>query len=318
MSLPLVRMPSLDLIKGFVAVGRRMSITQAADDLCLTQSAISKQIRALEDQLGVRLFHRGYRSVTFTDEGQRLFRSANASVQQLQDLLGTFGARGKRPVTITASIGVAGLWLLPRLGDFQRRHPDIDVRVAANNALLDVKADEIDLAIRYCSEKQAPAGALKLFDETIAPVASPALRVRSLDSELMLRQQVLLEFDDVRRPWLQWNDWLATRRLRPTQAKGILRFNQYDQVIQAALGGQGIALGRLELIAPMIDDRRLVVLDADSGERSTYSYWLIQAEGSRREVRSVVDWIVSESMKVESPVVPVQHVPARPLEASTT
>jgi DNA-binding transcriptional LysR family regulator len=311
-------MPSLDLIKGFVAVGRRMSITQAADDLCLTQSAISKQVRALEEAMGVRLFHRGYRSVSFTDDGQRLFRSANAAMQQLQDLLGTFSTRGKRPVTITASIGVAGLWLLPRLGDFQRRHPDIDVRVAASNAMLDLGSDEIDLAIRYCAEKQAPAGALKLFDDTIAPVAGAGLRVRTLDSAQALGQQVLLEFDDVRRPWLQWGDWLAARKLRTADAKGILRFNQYDQVIQAALGGQGVALGRLELIAPMIEDGRLVLLDGGSGARSTFSYWLIQADSGRREVRAVVDWIMAESLKVEPPLLPFQQPAGAPRLAAAS
>src|SRR5687768_4670566 len=118
MPLPLVRLPPLDLVKGFVAVGRRMSITQAADDLCVTQSAMSKQVRALEDALGVKLFHRGYRSVSFTEEGERLFRSADAAVQQLQDAASGLKAAGKRPVTLTASIGVAGLWLLPRLGEF--------------------------------------------------------------------------------------------------------------------------------------------------------------------------------------------------------
>src|SRR3954451_5351452 len=108
MSVPLVRMPSLDLVKGFVAVGRRMSITHAADDLCVTQSAMSKQVRALEELLGMRLLERGYRSVSFTEQGLRLFRSANACVQQLQDLLGEFSAEGKRPVTVTTSTGVAG------------------------------------------------------------------------------------------------------------------------------------------------------------------------------------------------------------------
>src|SRR5205085_3279704 len=127
---------------GFVAVGRRMSITQAADDLCVTQSAMSKQVRALEEALGVRLLERGYRSVSFTEEGLRLFRSANASVQQLQDVFAQLTAAGKRPVTVTTSTGVAGLWLLPRLGEFQRHYPDVDVRVAATNTILDLPANE--------------------------------------------------------------------------------------------------------------------------------------------------------------------------------
>lgn len=288
----LVRLPSLDLVKGFVAVGRRMSITQAADDLCVTQSAMSKQIRSLEDLLGLRLLQRGHRSISFTAEGERLFRVANASLQQLQDAFEALGTRGKRPVTITASIGVTGLWLLPRLGEFQKRHPGIDVRVAASNAVLDLAAEEIDLAIRYCPEADAPAGALRLFDESIAPVASPALKVGNIETERELAKCVLLEYED-RRHWLGWADWLASRGLTPAQARGLLRFNQYDQAIQAAVAGQGVALGRLELIGPMLEDRRLEVPLRGRGTSPTpCSYWLIQAEPAPRlDVRHVIDWI---------------------------
>ena len=88
MSIALVRLPSLDLIRGFVAVGRRMSITLAAHDLCLTQSAVSRQVLALEDMLGVRLLVRGHRAIAFTPEGERLFRSADGAIQQLQDVIG--------------------------------------------------------------------------------------------------------------------------------------------------------------------------------------------------------------------------------------
>lgn len=115
MPTPLARLPSLDLIRGFVAVGRRMSITMAAQDLCLTQSAVSRQIHALEEQLGVKLLVRGYRSISFTPEGLRLFRSADGAVQQLQESVGELRhADAVRPVTLTSTIGITGLWLLPR------------------------------------------------------------------------------------------------------------------------------------------------------------------------------------------------------------
>ena len=298
MSVPLVRMPSLDLVKGFVAVGRRMSITQAADDLCVTQSAMSKQVRALEEAVGVRLLERGYRSVSFTEEGLRLFRSANASLQQLQDVFGQLTAVGKRPVTVTTSTGVAGLWLLPRLGEFQQRHPDVDVRVAASNTIVDLAANDIDLAIRYCTERQAPRDAVKLFGDTLAPVASPTLRIRGPLTEQVLRRHVLLEFDDARRPWLQWSDWLSARGLAVTHARGVLRFNQYEQMIQACVAGQGLALGRLELIAPMLRDARLALLQRDAipGPDSGYGCWLLRADVSPRpEVQQLADWILREA-----------------------
>ena len=134
MSAPLVRLPSLDLVRGFVAVGRRMSITLAAQDLCLTQSAVSRQIHALEDALGIKLLVRGHRSIAFTPEGERLFRSADSAVQQLQDVVGELkGPIGRRMVTITSTMGLTGLWLMPRLGNFLQRHPEIEVRVSANS-----------------------------------------------------------------------------------------------------------------------------------------------------------------------------------------
>ncbi len=293
MPVSLVRMPSVDLIKGFVAVGRRMSVSQAADDLCVTQSAISKQVRALEESLGARLLQRGHRKVSFTAEGARLFRVADSCMQQLQDVVATFGQCARQPVTVTASMGVASLWLLPRLGDLQNMHPEIDLRVAANNSVLDLISENIDLAIRYTSEAHAPRGAVRLFDEVIAPVASPALGLRTVASLEDLRQHVLLEFED-RRPWLQWDDWLSPRGWNASQAKGIVRFNHYDQAIYAAAAGRGIALGRLELIEPMLADGRLVQLTAERGAlRSGYSYWLVPADAQpRSDVVRVSEWLL--------------------------
>jgi DNA-binding transcriptional LysR family regulator len=135
-----IRLASLDLIRGFVAVGRRMSITLAAEDLFLTQSAVSRQVIALEEALGVRLLNRGYRSIHFTAEGERFFRVADSALQQLQDVVNALAAgRDRRPVTITATIGVSGLWIMPRLGGFQQRHADIDLRVAASNKVMDLR-----------------------------------------------------------------------------------------------------------------------------------------------------------------------------------
>ncbi|AZG15902.1 MULTISPECIES: LysR substrate-binding domain-containing protein [Cupriavidus] len=306
MSVPLVRLFPLDLLKGFVAVGRRMSITQAADDLCLTQSAVSRQIRALEDQLQVRLFVRQHRGVAFTPEGERLFRSADGAVQQLQDVAAELRKRdGRQPVTVTASIGVAGLWLLPRLGSLQRRHPQLDVRLSASNQISDLRADGIDLAIRYCPASAAPSHAIRLFDETIAPVANPSLGVGRLASAEALADLPLLEFDDPR-PWLHWRNWLGAQGYRHASRRGMLRFNQYDQMIHAALAGQGVALGRLELIRALIDGGQLsVIASAGAAMPSPNAFWLIHAtETPRDDVRHVADWIAEEAAAVRSGAAP--------------
>ncbi|MFO1419601.1 MAG: LysR substrate-binding domain-containing protein [Candidatus Competibacteraceae bacterium] len=299
MLLPLARLPSLDLIRGFVAVGRRMSITRAAEDLCLTQSAVSRQIRSLEEALGVKLLVRGHRAIAFTPAGERLYRGADGVVRELQNVLGAISAgRGRRqPVTVTASVGVAGLWLLPRLPGFQQAHPGIEIRLAADNRVLDLDAEGIDLAIRYCSSTAAPQGALRLFGETVVPVAHPALGKRFLRSAADLAGEYLLEFEDPRRPGLQWSEWLRAMGWENPRPRGVQRFNQYDQLIQAAAGGQGIAIGRLELIQPLLADQRLVVLAAPRRlADAEYCYWLIQTDAEPRdEVRQVGEWILEEA-----------------------
>jgi LysR family transcriptional regulator, glycine cleavage system transcriptional activator len=294
MSIPLSRLPSLDLVRGFVAVGRRMSITLAAEDLCLTQSAVSRQIHGLEEILGVKLLVRGHRSIAFTAEGERLFRSADGAVQQLQDVFATLIIpRGRRPVTVTTSTGVASLWLLPQLGAFQTQWPGIDVRLAASNRILDIKADGVDIALRYCSAANAPPGASRLFGEKIVPVAHPSLGLTKLTTAEMISKLVLLEFDESKRPWLQWSEWLASAGLENAKPKGVLRFNQYDLVIHAALAGQGVALGRQNLIEPLLAEGRLISLAASQKHSGDdYGYWLVVADPQpRQEVRIVADWI---------------------------
>ncbi|WP_266168567.1 LysR substrate-binding domain-containing protein [Dyella subtropica] len=288
----------MDPLRGFVAVVRRMSITRAAADLCLTQSAVSRQIHTLESRLGVKLLVRGHRSIALTTDGERLFRSADQALQQLQDAIGDIGGNTEqRPVTLTASIGVTGLWLLPRLGRFQQLNAGIDLRVAANNRLVDLPSEDIDLAIRYCSKAAAPAGATHLFDESIAPVAHPLLGLHSpLDHE-QLAKHVLLEFDDPHRPWLQWSEWLKAMGWSHVKPKSVLRFNQYDQVVQSAMAGQGIALGRLALLGPMLAEHRLTQLSSAHTPRGTdHGYWLLQADESpRANVKVVIDWLIAEA-----------------------
>jgi LysR family transcriptional regulator, glycine cleavage system transcriptional activator len=291
--MPVVRLPSMDLIRSFVTVGRRMSITLAAEDMYVTQSAVSRQMHALEEMLGVKLLVRGHRSISFTPEGERLFQVADAAIRQLQDVVESVSAsRDRRPVTVTAPTGFVALWLLPRIGHFQQHHTDIDLRISANNRMVDLRNEGIDLAIRYCPRSSASQSAMRLFAETIAPVAHPALRREPLERPDQISEYFLLEFDDLRPQHLHWDNWLGAVGWSRAKPKGLVRFNQYEQVIQAALAGQGIALGRLELLGPIMAERRLVVLSTPRAAEPDYAHWLIQADTDAREdVLDVVNWI---------------------------
>lgn len=293
----LLSLPPLDALRGFVAVARRMSITLAAQDLCLTQSAVSRQVQALEEHLGTPLLVRRHRAIALTDAGKRLFDLASPWLGRLAEYTQSLKEEGRvRPVTITASIGVASLWLLPRLGGFQAAHPHIDIRVAANNRIVDMAQEGIDVAIRYCRESIVPRGAIRLFGEAVVPVASKGVASRAFRTPATLLQQVLLELDDWSVPWLHWSDWLSAKGLAHAKPKGYLRFNQYDQVIQAAIEGHGVALGRLALVQPMLNDGRLVAQRNAQVGVEDRAYWLVQAsESPREEVKVFSAWIKQEA-----------------------
>ena len=299
MSVPLARIPSIELLRGFVAVGRRMSITLAAQDLFLTQSAVSRQIHGLESALGIKLFERAHRAIHFTPEGERLFLVADSAMQQLQDIVGALQASraGPRPVTLTASISFVGLWLLPRLPSFQQQHPEVEVRLSANNNIVDLRQEGLDMAIRYCTADAMPAGARRLFGETVFPVAHPSLGIARLDAPEIIARSVLLEFEGDTSPWWRWDAWLEMQGWAGVKPKGVIRFNLFDQMIHAAIAGQGIALGRSQFIRPMLSDGRLVRLATPQpGPRSNKLFCLLQREPApSKETQALIDWIVAEA-----------------------
>lgn len=299
MSVPLARIPSIELLRGFVAVGRRMSITLAAQDLFLTQSAVSRQIHGLESALGIKLFERTHRAIHFTPAGERLFAVADSAMQQLQDTLGALQASqaGPRPVTLTATISFVGLWLLPRLPSFQQQHPEVEVRLSANNDIVALRREGLDVAIRYCAADAMPAGARRLFGETIFPVAHPSLGIARLDAPEIVARSVLLEFEGDPSPWWKWEAWLEMQGWAGVKPKGVIRFNLFDQMIHAAMAGQGIALGRSQFIHPMLSDGRLLRLATPQpGPRSNKLFCLLQREPAPpAETQALIDWIVAEA-----------------------
>lgn len=303
MSTPLRQLHYLDLLRTFVAVGRRQSMTLAASDLALTQSAVSRHIRALEEQLSTPLFIREHRSIHFTHAGLRLFEKSDHAIQQLQDAVGELSLdEPSQPVVITASIGFAGLWLLPKLGQFQTEHPDINIRIAADNRRIDLQREGVDIAIRYCAAHRVPDTAIRLFDEALIPVASPALGLEGCSLQSLFRQHYLLSYENAATPWLQWPHWMAQHELSPHDVKGIVQFNQYDQLIHAAVAGQGIALGRITLISQLIKEGLLTPLITEPEPAPQgVAYWLLQNQQPRASVQRVIKWLQQQSAHSDIP-----------------
>ena len=293
----LLNLPPLDAIRGFVAVARRMSITLASNDLCLTQSAVSRQIQSLEEHLGTPLLIRKHRAIELTEAGKELLQLASPWLDRLVEFSESQRRRDQvRPVTITASISVTSLWILPRLGAFQDAHPHIDVRVSANNRTLNLKQEGIDFAIRYARASDVPPDAIRLFDEKVTPMASKKVAARAFKNPKAFLNEVLLELDERALPWLRWSDWLTAAGMPDAKPKAYLHVNHYDQVIRAAVEGHGVALGRVALVLPMLRDGRLVAMGDKGLGNSDYAYWLMgDPVPERAELQVFRNWILQEA-----------------------
>lgn len=302
MSLPLHQLPPLDALKGFVAAARHRSFTKAGAELHLSQSAVSRQVQTLEERLGLPLFQRSTRTLRLTPAGERLLGVASEVLQRLGATVEELQASRRRPqVTISTAIGVAALWLVPRLSAFQARYPEIGLRVSADNRNVDLEAEAVDLALRYATPEAAPAGSRKLFDETLAPVAAPALAAALPDGPRLtatnLPHLTLLSFEDGQDyPWLRWDGWLQGLGGGPLRAKGQLQFNHYDQCIYAVLAGQGAALGRLPLLREHLESGRLVPLAPPQATPGRRAYYLLPSPSARRpEVAAFAQWLLEQA-----------------------
>ena len=308
-------LPPLDLLRGFEAAARHLSFTKAADELFLTQSAISRQVQGLEEALGVALFQRRHRALLLTDEGQVLQQVVARHLKELRETVEAITAPQGGMITVTTMVTFASLWLVPRLAKFRKVHPEIDVRIAANNDVLDLERDRIDVAIRYAAPDRVPASAIQLFGEEVVPVCAPALlkdKARPLREPADLARHVLLHDDPggsrwPALPYLQWDVWLQAMGLSDLQPAGSLHFSHYDQLIQAAINGEGVALGRLPLMSAQIREGRLVAPfeKAKGGGRGTYStraYFVLATPSAvgREDVRHFMDWLLAEARQGRS------------------
>jgi DNA-binding transcriptional LysR family regulator len=295
-------LPHLAFFQGFEAAARTLSFTKAAEELFITQSAVSRQIKALEDNLGLKLFERRHRSLMLTENGQALYRISTDVLDRLQgatDQLRT--ETHARQLSITTSTGFASLWLIPRLQRFTRLHPDIDVRISATTDALNLERSLIDLAIRYCRPEAVPEGAVRLFGEEMILVCSRALlrdKTRPLKRPQDLAHHTLLHFDyaGAETMYIDWGTWLTALGIGELKPAAALHFSQYEQMIQAAMSGQGVALGRQPLVSDLIKSGALVAPFKQTlvGSRA---YFIIESRLSagKPHVREFARWLLGEA-----------------------
>ncbi|MCG6877020.1 MAG: transcriptional regulator GcvA [Betaproteobacteria bacterium] len=299
-------LPPLDRLEVFEAAARNLSFTRAAAELHLTQSAVSRSIALLEERLGFELFERRHRALLLTERGQALYAATVEALERLHGTVGRLRASEAAPtLTVTTTLSFAALWLIPRLTGFTRTHPGVDVRIAASNDVQDLDRAGIDVAVRYTRAERA-LGATRLFGEEVFPVCSPKLAQDSahpLARPEDLRHHVLLHVENLHAtPWLVWNQWLEAAGIADLKPAGSLHFSHYEQLVRAALDGQGVALGRMPLMRDLLRSGKLVS-PFERAIASPRCYYLLRSQRSlgNPDVDLFEKWLRKEATQSAKP-----------------
>ena len=308
MNPPTRRPLSLDGLRAFEAVARRLSFSAAADELFLTQPAVSRQIKALETELGAALFNRGTRRVELTAAGQALRQAVLPALDGIDRTVRQIRvAQGRRQVSLSTFASFATLWLMPRLAGFQQQHPDIDIRITATDQRAEMDDPELDLVLRYDYAAQVPADAEPMFGELLSPVASPWLLQQAASGQAAplrtpadLAGHALLEEDDHRpsAATLSWRRWLREHGQPALEPRRWILLNYTHQQVQGALAGQGVALARLAMVHDLLARGELVEPFGAAGRLpAPAAYWLIPLPGARLrpELRAFLAWVRGEA-----------------------
>ena len=289
------RLPSLNGLRAFEAAARHLSFTLAAAELNVTQTAISHQIKRLEQELGVRLFIRQNRALALTPEATDYLPGIRAAFDDLRLATNRLLRKdNERVLTVSTLASLAVKWLLPRLSTFQETHPEIDVRITTSIALVDFRDGDVDAAIRYGRGQWPGLRADWLMADHLFPVCSPALLTgnKPLKTPLDLTQHTLLHTMGATND--DWRLWLTAAGLPPQQSHHGLSFDLTYLTIQAAIDGLGVAIGRTAYVEADIAKGRLVVpfditLPTDAG------FYLVTPEGraDTPKLRVFREWLLA-------------------------
>ncbi|MCA2377311.1 MAG: LysR substrate-binding domain-containing protein [Agrobacterium sp.] len=282
----------LNGLRAFEASARHLSFTRAAIELCVTQAAVSQQVKVLEKRLGVSLFQRLPRGLKITAEGEALLPTVTSSFDQMATTLDRIEAGQVRELLFLGVVGTFAVgWLLPRLKEFQKQHPFIDVRVSTNNNRVDMAAEGLDFAIRFGQGSWHGTDAFRLFEAPLSPLCTPKL-AETLKTPADLVEATLLR--SYRSD--EWSTWFAAAGVAPAaQVNAGIVFDTSLGMMEAALQGLGVALA-----PPSMFSRHLVsgaIIQPFPVTISLGSYWLtrLQSKPQTSAMLAFSDWMLTHA-----------------------
>jgi LysR family transcriptional regulator, glycine cleavage system transcriptional activator len=294
------RLPPLNALRAFEAAARHLNFSRAADELSVTPGAVSQQIQNLEDYVGVALFKRTPKGLLLTDPAQIALPALREAFDRLAEAASmlTAAVDGRR-LTVSVAPSFAAKWLVPRLGHFEALHPQVDVWISAGMELVDFNSGEIDIAIRYGAGRYPGLEVVRLMQETVIPVVSPALlETQPLTDPADLAGHILLHdgSPDADESCPDWTMWLAARGVKGVDGTRGPRFNQSSLVIEAAVGGRGVALAKRALAQADLDAGRLVS-PFPITTAVDFAYYLVhpKPKGRLPQVKAFMAWLTAEA-----------------------
>lgn len=292
------RLPSLTSLMVFEAAGRRLNFTQAAQELHVSQAAVSKQIKYLEDYFGFALFERQGRKVSLSPRGLHLHNKVNASFNFLADAVEDhLEDEETSSITVSANTAISHYWLGNAINAFYRTHSGRtpNIKVITSDITRDLFVDEVDIAVAYEPGLRIGWNMNLLFEEEMFPVASPEYLTKhpfeGKDPSDLIRHE-LLDFERIEPNWMNWKAWLSEFDIDAASYNITHRFNNYIVLVDAAKRGQGITLGTKHLIDSKLADKQLIRL-ADFSVHSGRSYWLAlnESKSINEDAKVFYDWL---------------------------
>jgi Transcriptional regulator len=279
----------LNALRAFEAAARHQNFTRAALELCVSQAALSHQIRALEDRLGTRLFHRLPRGVALTDEGAALYPVLNESFDRIALAMGRFLGGGGREVLTVGVVGTfATGWLLPRLAAFEAAHPDIELRLQTHNNRIDLAGEGLDLAIRFGDGDWQGQACTPVLETPFAPLCAPALARRLRSPPDLARVPLLRSYRSD-----EWPRWLQAAGVPGIEARGPM-FDSSLTLAAAATGGSGVALLPLRMFEQELGEGRLLQPFDTTLELGRYWLTRLRSRAEREPARRFRLWLQAQ------------------------